>query len=154
MEICFLSRRVLGSSESRWITGYTKIIKYHDKKYDAGWGIRKYDDKTYYARSHIMTVLSVSVFGPESVSYERSRRENRAKFHEISARVFFVRISKSQDSRIYCILVFFSRTRFPKWILPQMLCKYIHIRIHMHISIQRFLFKSGGSGHAWSFFGT
>ena len=84
-----------------------------------------------------MTVLSVSVFGPESVSYERSRRENCAKFHEISARVFFVRISKSQDSRIYCILVFF-QDRFPKWILPQMLCKYIHIRIHMAIKIVLF----------------
>ena len=29
------------------------------------------------------------VFGPESVSYERSRRENRTILREISARVFF-----------------------------------------------------------------
>ena len=50
---------------------------------------------------------TVLVFGPESVSYERSRRENRAKFHEISARVFFEKISKSQDSMIYTILRFF-----------------------------------------------
>ena len=54
-----------------------------------------------------IVTLTVLVFGHEPVSYERSRRENRAKFHEISARVFFVRISKSQDSRIYCTLVFF-----------------------------------------------
>ena len=60
-----------------------------------------------------MTVFTVLVFGPESVSYERSRRENRAKFHEISARVFFVRISKSQDSMIYTISRFF-RVHTPK----------------------------------------
>ena len=36
-----------------------------------------------------IVTLTVSVFGPESVSYERSRRENRATFHEILARVFF-----------------------------------------------------------------
>ena len=64
-----------------------------------------------------MTVLPVLVFGPESVSYERSRRENRAKFHEISARVFFVRISKSQDSSIYIQYQGFSGYIFPKWIL-------------------------------------
>ena len=33
--------------------------------------------------------LTVLVFGPESVSYERSRRETAAKFHHFSARVFF-----------------------------------------------------------------
>ena len=32
---------------------------------------------------------TVLVFGPESVSYERSRRENRTILREISARVFF-----------------------------------------------------------------
>ena len=54
-----------------------------------------------------MTVLSVSVFGPESVSYERSRLETAAKLHHFSARVFFEIISKSQPSMIYCISVFF-----------------------------------------------
>ena len=84
----------------------TKFIKYDDKKCGASWGIIKYDDKQYDARSHA-TVLSVLVFGPESVSYERSRREIRAKFHEISARVFFEKISKSEDSMIYTISRFF-----------------------------------------------
>ena len=37
---------------------------------------------------------TVLVFGPESVSYERSRRENRTILREISARVFFVKIPK------------------------------------------------------------
>ena len=37
---------------------------------------------------------TVLVFGPESVSYERSRRENRPILREISARVFFVKIPK------------------------------------------------------------
>ena len=37
---------------------------------------------------------TVLVFGPESVSYERSRRENRTILREISARVFFVKIQK------------------------------------------------------------
>ena len=40
-----------------------------------------------------MTVLTVLVFGPELVSYERSRRETAAKFHHFSARVFFEIIS-------------------------------------------------------------
>ena len=35
-----------------------------------------------------MTVLTVLVFGSESVSYERSRREIAAKFHHFAARVF------------------------------------------------------------------
>ena len=60
-----------------------------------------------------MTVLTVLVFGPESVSYERSRRETAAKFHNFPARVFFEIISKSQPSTIYCILVFF-RIHIPK----------------------------------------
>ena len=60
-----------------------------------------------------MTVLSVSVFGPESVSYERSRRENRAKFHEISARAFFGEIPKSQYSLFFRIL-FLKNVRVPK----------------------------------------
>ena len=37
---------------------------------------------------------TVLVFGPESVSYERSRRENRTILREISVRVFFVKIPK------------------------------------------------------------
>ena len=37
---------------------------------------------------------TVLVFGPESVSYERSRRENRTILREISARVFFGKIPK------------------------------------------------------------
>ena len=51
--------------------------------------------------------LTVLVFAPEWVSYERSRRVRHAKMREISARVFFVKISKSQDSIIYTILRFF-----------------------------------------------
>ena len=54
-----------------------------------------------------MTVLTVLVFGPESVSYERSRRETAAKFHHFSARVFFVKLPKYQYSMIYAILRFF-----------------------------------------------
>ena len=57
--------------------------------------------------------LTVLVFGPEWVSYERSRRMQHAKMREISARVFFVKISKSQDSMIYTILRFF-RIHIPK----------------------------------------
>ena len=56
---------------------------------------------------------TVLVFGPESVSYERSRRETAAKFHHFSARVFFVKISKSQYSIIYTIFSFF-RIHIPK----------------------------------------
>ena len=63
--------------------------------------IQKYD-----ARSH-MTVSTVLVFGPESVSYERSQRETAAKFNHVPERVFFVKISKSQDSMIYTIFSFF-----------------------------------------------
>ena len=37
---------------------------------------------------------TVLVFGPESVSYERSRHENWTILHEISVRVFFVKIQK------------------------------------------------------------
>ena len=44
--------------------------------------------------------LTVLVFGPESVSYERSSRENPAKFHEIAARFFFY-IKKSGFNDIY-----------------------------------------------------
>ena len=57
--------------------------------------------------------LTVLVFGPEWVSYERSRRMQHAKMREISARVFFVKISKSQDSMIYTIFSFF-RIHIPK----------------------------------------
>ena len=79
--------------------------------------IEKYD-----ARSH-MTILTVLVFGPESVSYESSRRETAAKFHHFSARVFFVKISKSQDSRIYTISRFF-RVHIPKMDSFPMLCRH------------------------------
>ena len=41
---------------------------------------------------------TVLVFGPESVSYERSRRENRTILREISARVFFGKIPKYRKS--------------------------------------------------------
>ena len=44
-----------------------------------------------------IATLTVLVFGPESLSYERSRRENPAKFHEISARVF----SRIQGDTVY-----------------------------------------------------
>ena len=64
------------------------------------------------------TPEAVSVFGPESVSYERSRRENRTKFHDFSARVFFVQIPKCQDSMIYAIYKFF-RIQFLKNVLVQ-----------------------------------
>ena len=43
---------------------------------------------------------TVLVFGPESVSYERSRRENRTILREISARVFFVKIPKIKKNHI------------------------------------------------------
>ena len=57
--------------------------------------------------------LTVLVFGPESISYERSRRETAAKFHHFSARVFFEKIPQSQYSMIYTILRFF-RIHTPK----------------------------------------
>ena len=58
--------------------------------------------------NHLENVaLTVLVFGAEWVSYERSRRMQHAKMREISARVFCVKISKSQDSMIYTILLFF-----------------------------------------------
>ena len=57
--------------------------------------------------------LTVLVFGPEWVSYERSRRMRHAKMREISVRVFFVKIPKSQDSVIYTIFSFF-RIHIPK----------------------------------------
>ena len=43
---------------------------------------------------------TVLVFGPESVSYERSRRENRTILREILARVFFVKIPKYRKKLI------------------------------------------------------
>ena len=43
---------------------------------------------------------TVLVFGPESVSYERSRRENRTILREISARDFFVKIPKIKKTHI------------------------------------------------------
>ena len=49
----------------------------------------------------------VLVFGPKWVSYDRSRRMQHAKMRKISARVFFVKIPKSQDSMIYTIFSFF-----------------------------------------------
>ena len=52
-----------------------------------------------------MSLESVLVCGPESVSYERSRRMRHANRREISARVFFVKIPQSQNSMIYNIKV-------------------------------------------------
>ena len=43
---------------------------------------------------------TVLVFGPESVSYERSRRENRTLLREISARVFFGKMPKYRKKHI------------------------------------------------------
>ena len=43
---------------------------------------------------------TVLVFGPESVSYERSRHENWTILREISARVFFVKIPKINKNHI------------------------------------------------------
>ena len=43
---------------------------------------------------------TVLVFGPESVSYERSRHENWTILREISARVFFVKIPKIKKNHI------------------------------------------------------
>ena len=40
---------------------------------------------------------TVLVFGPESVSYERSRHENWTILREISARVFFCKNPKNQE---------------------------------------------------------
>ena len=51
-------------------------------------------------------IQSVSVFRPESISKERSRRETAAKFHHFSARVFFEITPLCQNSRIYVILRF------------------------------------------------
>ena len=43
---------------------------------------------------------TVLVFGPESVSYERSRHENWTILREISARVFFVKMQKINKNQI------------------------------------------------------
>ena len=43
---------------------------------------------------------TVLVFGPGSVSYERSRRENRTILREISARVFFGKIPRIKKNHI------------------------------------------------------
>ena len=58
--------------------------------------------------NHLQKVIStILIFGPELVSYERSRRENRANLHEISARVFFCKnIKKSRSNDIYNIDIF------------------------------------------------
>ena len=62
-----------------------------------------------------------------------------AKMREISARVFFVKIPKSQDSMIYTIFSFF-RIHIPKIEsfanAPISIHVHIHIHIHMHIHIQ------------------
>ena len=47
-----------------------------------------------------MALQTVLVFGPESVSDERSRRENRTILREISARVFFGKIPKIHKNHI------------------------------------------------------
>ena len=67
-----------------------------------------------------MTVLSVSVFGPELVSYERSRRIFRTNLRHFSARVFFVKIPQSQYSMIYTISMFFQE-QVPKMVSFPML---------------------------------
>ena len=67
--------------------------------------MKKYENNVKY------TLQSVLVFGPESVSYERSRGIRRWVFREISARVFLGKIPKSQDSIIYTIFRFFELTR-------------------------------------------
>ena len=46
---------------------------------------------------------TVLVFGPESVSYERSRPIDRCILREISARVFFGKIRKSRKKHISSI---------------------------------------------------
>ena len=66
--------------------------------------------KKSYARSHVSAVL---VFGPELVSYERSRHIFRTNLRHFSARVFFVKIPPSQYSMIYTILKFF-KIHIPK----------------------------------------
>ena len=43
---------------------------------------------------------TVLVFGPESVSYERSRHENWSLLREISARVFFVKIPQIKKNHV------------------------------------------------------
>ena len=43
---------------------------------------------------------TVLVFGPESVSYERSQGIDRCILREISARVFFVKIQKIKKNQI------------------------------------------------------
>ena len=43
---------------------------------------------------------TVLVFGPESVSYERSRHENWTILREISARIFLVKIPKTKKNHI------------------------------------------------------
>ena len=69
------------------------------------------------------STLTVLVFGPESISYERSRRETAAKFHHFSARVFFEKIPQSQYSTIYTILRFFQDTYSQNGFFP-MLCSH------------------------------
>ena len=64
------------------------------------------------------TPEAVSVFGPESVSYERSSRETATKFHHFWARAFFVQTPKCKDSMIYAMLRFF-RIQFLKNVLVQ-----------------------------------
>ena len=46
---------------------------------------------------------TILVFGPESVSYERSRPIDRCILREISARVFFVKIPKINKNHISSI---------------------------------------------------
>ena len=72
--------------------------------------------KKYYARCNVSTVL---VFGPESVSYERSRRETAAKFHHFSARAFLKSIQKS-DTHYICYISVFQDTVSEKCSCPIM----------------------------------
>ena len=64
--------------------------------------------------------LSVLVFGPESVSYERSRRETTAKFNIISARVFFCKNTPASVFNDIFYISVFSRNMFLKLIFSQM----------------------------------
>ena len=60
-------------------------------------------NREYYENIMKFALQSVLVFGPESVSYERSRRVRRAKMLEISARIFLGKIQKCQGSMIFTI---------------------------------------------------
>ena len=60
-----------------------------------------------------MNVLSVSVSGPESVSYERSRLENRTNLRHFLARVFFVKKYPKVSISIFPSSQVIKMDRFP-----------------------------------------